>query len=173
MGVAELVEGGGDFVEGGFFDAVFGVAREIGSGLAGDGPAGPGAPFALLASRFAEAVGVVLEVDARVSEEDVGRGVAEDVEERGVGEWVLFKDVFESGEVGAPGAIEAKDSAGGESVSPEVLGVLEAGEVERGSAVVAAEFVERFPGHAFRRSGQGGDVGKLGDRWHGVIRKFS
>lgn len=59
-----------DLLECRVFDFVLVVGWEIGSGLAGKGPAGPGAPFALFDARFAKAIGVVLEVDAGVPFED-------------------------------------------------------------------------------------------------------
>lgn len=41
-----------DRFKGGKLDLVFGVAGEIGKGFAGQGPAGPGAPLALIPSRW-------------------------------------------------------------------------------------------------------------------------
>jgi len=59
---------------------VIGVALKVRTRFAGKSPAGPGSPFSLFDSRFAEAVGVVLEVDARVSEENFGGRILENVD---------------------------------------------------------------------------------------------
>ena len=89
-----LFELSGYLFSGGFLDWVSGVVWKFGACLASEGPAGPRTPFALLFSGFAEAVGVVLEVDAGVAEEGLLWRVFEDVDERCVGEWPFFEAVF-------------------------------------------------------------------------------
>lgn len=71
---------------------MIGVALKVGAGFAGEGPAGPGSPFSLFESRFAEAVGVVLEVDARVSQKNFGGRILENIDERLIGKRPGFEN---------------------------------------------------------------------------------
>lgn len=71
---------------------MIGVALKVGAGFAGEGPAGPGSPFSLFESRFAEAVGVVLEVDARVSQKNFGGRILENVDQRLIGKRPGFEN---------------------------------------------------------------------------------
>ena len=85
----------GDFFERGFGYFVFGVVEEARADLAGYCPAGPGAPFALVGTRLAESVSIVLEV----------HGVLEYACESGVGQWPIGQDWFVSFEVCTPGSV--------------------------------------------------------------------
>ena len=71
---------------------MIGVALKVGAGFAGEGPAGPGSPFSLFESRFAEAVGVVLEVDARVSQKNFAGRILENIDERLIGKRPGFEN---------------------------------------------------------------------------------
>lgn len=138
---------------------MLGIGWKVGASLAGDCPAGPGSPFALLAAGLAEAVGVVLEVDARVADEGVAWCVFYYIEERQVGERVLGEDGFVAMQVGSPCSIEAENGSGGEMFAPELLGVLEAGQVESFASAGFLKLIERAPVHAFWWLGQPWNVG--------------
>lgn len=119
---------------GGFDHCVSGVAGEVGAEVADEGPAGPGAPASLVTAGLSEAAGVVLEVNAGIADEDVGRGVGEEPGHGGVGHGPFGEDGVLGGEVGPHGAVEAEDGAGGEAALPELVAVGEGGEVEGGVA---------------------------------------
>ncbi len=157
-----------DLGESGFLDLVPRVSRKFGKGCAGEGPAGPGAPFALKAPRLAETIGVVLEMDARVSEEGSRRGVLEEFDESGVGERPGFQGGFAALQVRAPSTVETEDGSGGKSLQPKVLRVFEASQVELGLALLFAKSIQRAPIHTGFWAGKASeraDGRRRGHRW--------
>ena len=85
-GVAVGLEGFVDLIEGGFDDVVFGVAGPCGIGFAGESPAGPGSGATLLAAGGFQAIRVVLEMHARITDEDIRGRVAHKPDHRSIGE---------------------------------------------------------------------------------------
>ena len=137
-------EGLGDLLRRGLDDAVAWISREIGAHDPGEVPAGPGAGAALGAARFAQAVGEMLVVHARVADEDaVGRG-RDHPGQREVGQGMSGERGFVAAQIGEQGPISREDGPGGEAARPEMVCVGEAAHEETFSAV-AAERVERLP----------------------------
>src|SRR5690606_38154319 len=144
----------------------------FGTQAAGEGPAGPGAPFTLVAARFAEAVGVVLKVNARIADEDRARRVRHEPRHGGVGQGPGLQHGFVAAQVGAHRAVEAEQCAGGQGALPKGMTVGERGEVKP-LVLGRAHGVERAPVHvgarrrqvrAGRERGEGG----VGRRHGGV-----
>ena len=128
-------------------DFVFRVVGEVGEGRAGEFPAGPGAPLALIGAGLAEPVGVVLEVHSGIAQKCVGGSVSKDVHEGLVWQGPILENGLAAFEIRTPGPIEAEDRSSWKSLLPKVLSVLQAGQVEVGAALVLCESVERAPVH--------------------------
>ena len=142
----------------GLGDGVFRVAGQVRKDGAGERPAGPGAPASGGGARAGEAVGVVLEVDARVADEGGGRGMAQQPDERGVGWQPVAQHGLVTAQVGPEGAVEAQDGTGGEAALPERVGVFEAVVVKFRTTHVLAVDVQRAPveaGAGRREAGAG------------------
>lgn len=139
--VKNLVKGGFDDV---FLADLFGVAGEFGFGEEGFGevPAGPGAPSAEVFVGLDHAGGEVLPVAAWIADELGVLAVEDDPGEGLVGEGPVAQDGFIAREWDGEGAVALEDGLGGEFVLPEALGVVEAGEVEVGSAIGFGEAVD-------------------------------
>ena len=106
----------------------------------------------------------MLEVYSGIADEGFLGGVLQNVDEGLVGEWPGFEDGFASIEVGAPGAVEAEDGTGRQTLSPKDLAVFEAGAVEFAATFVAAEPVKVSPIHCCLGRREVWDVGDWGGR---------
>ncbi len=140
-GVAMSDELAFDRVEGGQFDLVFWVPGKIGKGFARKRPASPRTPFALLFPRRTEAVGVVLKMDWRISEEAVTWSFGENADEGLVGKGPGFQDWLRAIKIRSPGPVQAQDCPSWQSLTPKGLSILEAGGVEFGTTIVGLETI--------------------------------
>lgn len=126
-------------------DAVAWVGGEFGPQRAGEGPAGPGTPRALVAPRGVHAVGVVLEMDAGIAEKNVRRRVAQQPDHCAVRQRPGVEHGLVAIQFRAKRSVEAEHRAGGEAALPEGVRVLQAVVIELGAAFVLAMDVQRPP----------------------------
>lgn len=75
---------------------------------AGERPAGPSAPAALLATGCIHTVGEMLIMDARIAEENAVRGVAQHPSQRGVGQRPVMQSRFIGVQIGAERTVEER-----------------------------------------------------------------
>lgn len=154
-----------DVVQARFDHRVFRIRRPVGTHRAHDRPAGPGAPLPLVPPRGVHAVGVVLEMDAGVANEQVRGGVLQDPGERGIRHGPGGEHGFVSRQFGPHGPVQAKEGPGGETARPQRLTVLEAAKIEGRAPLIVAMLVQRPPVEPLPGGRQMGTGGK---RDHGA-----
>ena len=163
---------GGEFLRDqlarGFGDVVFGVGGKFGPDDAGDAPAGPGAPAALLATRLADPVGKVLEMHPGIADEDLWRCVSQKPRHSFVGQGPRLQHRFIAPEIGQEGAIEFQNGAGRKAALPEVVRVGEGGEIKLSIALLSVS--REGAGVHERRSGGQTRAGRQAEK-HSVERR--
>lgn len=128
-----------------FFDLVPWVAGQIRAHDSRDRPTRPGPPPALLTSGFVHAARVVLEMHARISQENIIRRVGNEPRHRRVRERPLAELLLATREVCSKRAIETKNCARGETTLPQRMTVFEAGLVKFSATMMVAEFLKQSP----------------------------
>jgi len=144
---AMRVEHCGDFGVRRFVHSVARIAGEFGSHHARQLPARPRTGGALCAPRLIHPVGVVLKMNARVSNEHAVGRMADDPPHRAIRQGPRLQSRLSSIQVRAKRAIEAQQRAGSQLPLPQGLAVLEARLIKLGAAIAVAKGVQRAPIH--------------------------
>ena len=113
---------------------------------AGERPAGPSPPASLLAAGLIHAIGQVLKMHARIADKNVGRSFLQQPDNGRIWQRPDGKYGFVATHIGKQCAVEAKDGTGGEAATPQVMTVIERGEIKI-RATIGAMKIKRAPVH--------------------------
>lgn len=143
--MAMLAQRGLDFRHCRFNDMMLGIGGQVWADGPREGPAGPGPPPPLITTRLVHAIGVMLEMHARIADKNARWRVGDQPRHRSIRQRMRAQDRFVARQFGSEGAIETKQRARGEPLLPQRMSVFEAGKIKFGSAILGAMGMQRAP----------------------------